>query len=408
MNSASIAWAVMGTGLVSGILACGGVRDYLPEGPPLTADRRAEWLAQKTKPVVQDPPTDERAPVAPLQFFSAYYAQDIVLETKKSPWSMHEYAQVLVGDRMVWIAKDSDREGIQTATADIADIEGWLPDIPIPRHDRPMTVEDRSTDERLDVTIRYENPLGTQTTVEFSGPLDAKLEGKRNSSTFNHSQQAASVVLDVRRRQQKGVKATVTFEDEEAKIRKVLGLVPVKALLEQIQSGIAAASMEVSTTATATRIIRPAPGIEWPTTSTETWSWSGQNGDGTLMHEAFGARHRYTFEGAGLAKAEVHVDGLEEPGVVFELSAPLPDVTRPFEGRVQRNFALSVGGQPHGYGLVTAEWRDGTAVVRVEPKAPRWFEARPVVSTIVTQGGISRVESRIVDPKTGEPREVVR
>jgi hypothetical protein len=345
--------------------------------------------------------------VPPFQLFAVHYARDIVIETEHPHWTMHEYAQVNVGGQTVWIAKDSDPAGVQVVTADLPNLETWLAEVPIPRRRRPVQVDDRSEDGRIDVTLQYETPLGERTTVTFSATPRATIERKRNSSTFDHSQQAASVLLDVRRRQTKA-QASVQYADSPARIRKVWGLVAVKALLEQLQGGIAAASMRVTPVANRSglRIERPHPKTPWPTRSDELWRWEGEGGTGRLAYAAHGARHFLTFRSGGLAEAEVHVDGLDGPALHLRLSAPLPDPTRPFETPVERHFVLWVGGQPQGYGTITASWRDGSAEFRLHPKAPYWFERRPVVSHIRPLEGGHRVESRIVDPNTGALRTV--
>lgn len=390
------------------VSSCAGVRDYLPEKSPLSEDARQAWLAGSVRPSPQSGPPEDVAPVPPLQLFSAYYPRDIVLETRKSGWTMHEYAQVQIGERVVWIAKDSDSRGVQTVTADLPNLESWLPEIPVPRMQGPVSVDDRSSERALDVTITYDNPRGVPMQVDFRAPLDAELEKKRNSSTFDHSRQAASVVLDVRRRKLSGVTAQVAFGAEPARVRRVLGLVPVRALLEQVQSGFAAASMRAEPQTSALALQRPAPGTPWPTQSDETWAWTGREGTGTLRHRLHGVEHRLRFSAGGLERAEVHVEGLDAPGLELRLSAPLPDVTRPFEGLVERRFVAFVGGQAHGYGTIDAEWTEGGATVWVRPQAPRWFRARPLKSRIeAAPGGAFTVESRVWDPESDQPREVV-
>lgn len=392
--------------LISGV-SCGGVRDYLPHAPALSEARAARWLEERNQPLVQAPPEELAVPVPPLQFFAVYYEQDIVIETQDPRWSMHEYARVRIGDETVWMAKDSDPKGVQTATADVDHLEQWLPEVPIPRRSGPVRVEDRSEGDTLDVTLSYRNPLGDETHVEFRATQKSKLERKRNGSTFDHSQQAASVLLDVRRRQTKA-QAAIRYGDTEPGLRKVLGLVAVKALLEQLQAGIAAASMHVRLQSGGLSLVRPHPGVVWPTRADESWTWEGSQGTGTLTHGAYGVRHRLRFERGGLAEARVEVQGLEGTALRFELSAPLPDATRPFEGPVERRFVMWVGGLAQGYGQVVATWSEGGTDLRVLPEAPYWFERRPVASRVSKSHPGYRVESRILDPKTREPREVQR
>lgn len=389
--------------LAVGLLgSCGGVRDYLPQKAPLSESRQRKWLADRAGPVPQAPPAADAAPIPPLQFFAVYYEQDIVIETESEDWSMHEYARVRVGGRTVWMAKDSDPEGVQTVTASVAHLERWLPEVPVPRRSAPVIVEEQTTQDELDVTLAYQNPKGQMTRVEFRAPRAGKLEAKRNGSTFDHSRRAASVLLDVRRRQQRGVEARVAYDGEPTPVRKVLGLVGVKALLEQIQAGIAAASMRIERDGRALLVTRPAPGTPWPTTSEETWRWDGTHGTGVLLHAGFGVEQELRFEHGGLAGARLSVDGLDEPGLELRMSGPLPDVSRPFDGTVERRFLLSVGGQPHGYGTLQAAWTEGGAKIDVLPEAPYWFQRRPVTATIQRQPDESfRLEARILDVETG-------
>jgi len=397
---------VLAAGLVG---ACGGVRDYLPRKAPLSESEQSEWLELEIDAFVQPAPATDVVPVPPLQFFAAYYERDIVVETRSKDWSMHEFARVRLGDRTVWMAKDSDPEGVQIVTAPVADLHRWLPEVPIPRRSGPVVVEDRSTPGELDVTLTYTNPKGQETRVEFQAPDHGELESKRNSSTFHHSRQAAAVVLDVRRRQLKGVHARVTYDGEPVGIRRVAGLVGVKALLEQVQGGIAAASMRIVRDPGGLRIARPAPGTPWPTASEELWSWQGTQGTGVLAHADFGVRHELRFERGGLAGARLAVDGLAEPGLELRLSRALPDVTRPFEGVVERRFILEVGGQAHGYGTVRAAWRGAGARVDVTPVAPEWFERRPVAATIRRLPDASfSVEARLLDAETRSPRPIAQ
>ncbi|HJL43618.1 MAG TPA: hypothetical protein RMG48_20090, partial [Myxococcales bacterium LLY-WYZ-16_1] len=300
--------------------SCGGVRDYLPQSVPLSGPRIVRWLAEASDPAQRVAPETRQVPVPPFQLFAVHYAKDIVIETEHPHWTMHEYAQVNVGGQTIWVAKDSDPAGVQVVTADLPNLETWLAEVPIPRRRLPVHVDDRSKDGRLDLTLRYQNPLDEFTTVAFSATPKAKIERKRNSSTFNHSQQAASVLLDVRRRQTKA-QASVQYADEPARIRKVWGLAAVKALLEQLQGGIAAASMRVTPAANypGLWIERPHPETPWPTRSEESWLWEGTGGTGQLTHASHGARHVLTFRTGGLAEAEVHWDGLEGPALQLRL-----------------------------------------------------------------------------------------
>jgi hypothetical protein len=373
--------------------ACAGLKNYVPHGPPLSEQARQVWLAGPAEPVGQGPV--DSVPVPPLQLFAVHYDADIVIEPVHDTWQMHELAKVVVDDTAVWMAKDSDQDGVQTVTADLPDLATWMPEVPVPRREGPVQVKEQSESGPLELELTWSTPEGQQAAVSFRAHEAGRDEGKRNTSTFNHSQQAASVLLDIRRKKLFGVQAEVSYDGAPHRVRRVLGLVPVKALLVQTQAGFAAASFAASRSGEGLALERPYPGEAWPTRSSESWEWHGSGGTGVLTHTAFGTTHTLQFVDGGLSGARVDVDALSAPGFELELSAPLPDVTRPFEGAVLRHFAVRVNGQPHGHGTLSARVEGDDVVVDVVPLAPWWFAARPVRSIITPTPLGWRVESRV-------------
>jgi hypothetical protein len=378
-----------------------GLGDYLPRGPSLKPSALERWLDQ---PVEAPAYTGEAAfplPVPPLQIFALHYTDDIVIETDNPAWSMHEYARVVFNGQSYWIAKDSDRDGVQTVTAGLPDLEAWLPEIPVPRHYGEVAVEDRSQGGRVDVTLRYPSPLGEQVEVSFAADRSERLEPKRSGSTFNHSQQVASVVLDIPHRQLSKVEASVSYDGQPAKVRRVLGLIPVAALLDQTQAGFATASMKLEPSGGGLRVRRPIPGESWPTRGDVTWAWQGDAGgmDGTLSYEGAGSAFRFVFEGGGLAGAEAGPPG-EAPSVRLLLGQPLPDLRRPFEGELTRPFALSLNDdQLQGHGWIRCWWEGSEVVVRMEPEAPSWFVERPMETRLrFTDAGAALLRTRRIEP----------
>ena len=391
--------------LLSLLLPACGLRDYIPQGPSLRERPLQRWLhGANDDPVggdvaYQGAPRVE-FPIIPLQLFALTYAEDIVLETDHPHWSMHEYARIQVDGRDIWIAKDSDNDGVQTVTADLQPIEEWLPEVPVPRRAGPVDVDDRSTPQRLDITLRYTNPLGEAVVVDFSAPRQAGLEKKRNGSTFNHSQQVVSVLLDIPHRRLSGTRARVTFDGTPARIRRVLGLVPVKALLEQTQAGFAAASMLLRALGPDTlSVTRPLPDTPWPTASQETWSIQHTTShDCSLQHEGPVARQVYDLHDGELVSAGVVQPGATEPHVQLRLSQPLPDLSRPFTGPITRRFALMMSGSAHGHGELRVRWvADDEVLVEIRPLAPFWFAERPMDTRIhfLPDGAVELVSLRV-------------
>ena len=103
------------------------------------------------------------------------------------------------------------------------------------------------------------------------------------------------------------------------------------------------------------RVVRPFPGVPWPTRGEERWSWEGEEGTGTLTHASVGSRWSLEMVRGGLSALEVHVEELgSTPAFAMGLSAPLPDPTRDFEGPVERRFIAYVNGLLHGHGTIVA------------------------------------------------------
>ena len=373
------------------------IRDYLPQGEVLTPRKLEAWLKQEEglsqvnyaseDPGVQSLPL--ATPIAPLQVFAVTYEEDIVIETNHPWWSMHEYARVRVDGREIWLAKDSDAKGLQTITAPLDDIETWIPEVPVPRINSQIQVDDRSDPSRLEVALRYRNPRNEQVEMSFSAPRPIPENTGPNGSTFNHSQDFVSALLDISHKGLGGIDASVSFDGKPAKIRRVFGIIPVKALLRQTQAGFATASFLLESPSTADHALsltRPAPGDTW-NTRTRTPERLKLEGDG-LAWETPSHRFLYRFRDGGLAGIQAWQKGqLGSPAQLqVQLSAPLPDFRRTFRGEVLRHFGVLVNGKIQGYGRLVATHADGDgATLKLLTVAPRWFENRPM-ETRMTRG----------------------
>lgn len=349
------------------LLAC-SLRDWVPYGPSLPSPDG--WLAEAVEPAVWTGPAPAH-PAVPFQLFGFRYERDIVLAPAGGPWQMHEYAYVLVDGQGIWVAKDSDWDGRQTVSVEVPDLATWLPEVPAPRTVSAVTVEDRSEGDRVDVSLAYRDPAGRLIEVDFAAHRSTRLEPKRNGSTFNHSEAVAAALLDVPHRQLSGVEATLRYDGVEQPLYRVLGLVPVKALLDQTQAGFTAASFRQEASADGFQITRPVPGEAWPVSGVEAWSFDGEEaryarGDTTFV---------YRYSDDGLLSASVESGDAELARVRF--SAALP-AGRPFEGEVLRHFTFEVNGELQGHGTARAAWIDGGTDLELRPVAPYWFAERPL------------------------------
>ena len=376
--------------------------DYLTAGDVFTANQSAEWLNGARDPIVYTSSnrliSQSSLPILPFQMFGVLYEQDFIVETNNPDWSMHEFAKVVIGDTPIWIAKDSDANGIQTVNANLANLDEWVPEVPIPRHPTNLTMDtSASTPDKMVVHLQYLNAKGQNVIVDFSSKLPPAELKKRNGSTFNHSAQAVSALLDIQQEQESDTSVTVSYDGKVYNARKVLGLVPAQALLEQTQGGFAIASMKISAQDGGFNLRRPAlDSIPWNTHSNENWTLKGE--DAIYTDKVSLTNWDYQFNQGELTGVTVSIPARSVPITNLQLSAPLPDLARPFAGIVQRNFVMRINDQIHGYGTIEAEWIGVGATVRIRPIAPSWFAARPMETTVIFDSTGAIVTTVRVDP----------
>ncbi len=381
------------------------LRDYLPAGEALRPKQLERWLRSSDsqspvtyRPVGSSSEKPAGMPVLPFQVFAVTYEEDIVLETDHPRWSMHEYARVRVGERELWLAKDSDADGTQTITADLDEIETWIPEVPVPRRRGVVDVRDESTPERLKVFLSYRNPAGEKVEVDFLAPRPIPENLGSNGSTFNHSAAFVSPLLDISRKGLGGVEAAISYDGKAFPIRKVLGLIPVKAVLEQTQAGFAIASFVQQSQADGERgtLVRPIPGESWNTRTREPEALVAKNQ--VLRWETPTHRFEYALQDGGVSGVRAwqrSTPHTEAPHLEIRMSAALPDFRRGFSGSVLRHFAVLVNGKTQGYGRMIAQQAEsGESILQILPVAPRWFAERPLESRIRPVPGATQVEVR--------------
>jgi len=370
---------------------------YVPGGPVLQGDGIDRWLAEARAPFSQPVRGGSPIPAPPFQLFALHYLEDIVVETKHPRWQMHEYARVALGDREVWLAKDSDNDGVQTISVDLEEPGAWLPEIPVPRRREPVQVDDRSDARHLDVSIRYRNPAGERVEVDFRAPRPPRATPLRNGSTFEHSQAVLAAVLDIPAQQLTGVRCSVRFDGRERRLDRAFGLLPIKVLLRQTQAGFVEASMRLSPEDGAVAVQRPIPGTRWGTRGSETWSLVRTRADEQVTTADNGiTTTTSTWRDGGLAHAWIAETTGGRDLVELRLSAPLPDLSRPFDGLVVRRFALMMSTGAHGAGEVRCRRQGDEALVDVVPQAPFWFARRPLRTRVrLVRGSVDVRSERI-------------
>lgn len=373
--------------LLTAALGCATLDGMLPGTAVLDAAAVAAWPGPRPADVRYTGPARTDHVVLPLQVFGVYYDLDVVLVSEHPDWDMHEYARVQTPDGPLWMAKDANRDKVQTIVADHPELQSRIAEVPVQRFVRPLRVEDRSEGRRIDVSLSYINSDGDPVSVDYRGRLPRKAPPKRNGHTMGHSAHAVAVALDLERFGTGG-RARIAIDGEHVKLDRLLGLYRQRYLLRQAQGGVAVTSFRQQPSADGGfLVVRPAAGATdpatgaagWPTHRTERWTATP---DRATFDDGW-TRQTHRFVDGGLARSTVHQYGREDPVTDLWFDPALPDLSRHFEGEATSRFRMDINGQPgHGTGTVVAWWEDGVAHVALRPSAPRWLADRPLDGTV--------------------------
>ncbi|MFZ5481321.1 MAG: hypothetical protein ACOZNI_31465 [Myxococcota bacterium] len=373
--------------------ACAAVHQLLPEGPVLTPwerlrafDGRASGAAYAGEPAVA-------FPVLPVVAWGVSYDLDLVVVDRDPWWDMHEYARIATPDGPRWLAKDARMGTLeQLLVSDLPDAETFLPELPVRRKRGAVDVVDRSTDDRVDVEIAYENHEGQRVTAHFRGPPATTPVPKRNGSTMGHSRDAVMAVLDLP--WQSFGDADVTIDGKRWPLFRLLGLKPFAMSLVQTQGGLATSDFVARAADAGMALEFTLPG---GTVAPTDWTTSREGGVVHVRQQTPFRTLDYAFvDDAGaleLARVEVRQWGKALPPCHVELSPRLPDLRRRFAGTVRSRYVVDVGsGVGHATGWLEASWTDAGPQVRLVPEAPWWTVDRPMLTTVTYPGdGTARV-----------------
>lgn len=358
--------------------AC-GIKQYLPQGPALSASERAVFDGGPSG-VTYTGPARVDFPVLPVQVWGVRYDLDLVLESNHDRYDMHEYARVQTPNGPVWLCKDAlSATKLQSIVADLPDLDRWVPELPIERKTFGVEVIDRSDPDWLDLEIRYENLDGEPVVVTYTGKPPQKAQKKRNGSTMGHSAAVLMAALDIPYRNF-GKKATLSIDGQDYKIRKLLGLVPLKVVLVQVQAGLSIGELA----------LRGAdPGFTVTYGGSVETEWTLEHGGSDVIARQIDpfrtlayhfARRDGALELEQMTVSQYQVDG---PVTTIALDPALPDMRRPFEGRHTSRFVVDVGGSPgQAVGRLEAWWDGEQAKIALIPEDPEWVTDRPMLTTI--------------------------
>ncbi len=382
------------------VTAC-GIKRYIPHGPVMDDDDRAELLGTVDAPEVLylEPPAVPY-PVLPLQVWGATYDLDLVLVSDHPDYNMHEYSRIKTPQGDVWLAKDAlEANFSQSIVADIDNINEWAPELTIKRKQYPVEVVDNSTEDWLDIKLSYENLAGEQVAVTYEGKMPgAKTEKKRNGDTMGHSRDYFMAVLDVPEKEF-AKNASITINGEERKIEKLLGLVKLQVVLRQTQGGFSTTN-HYSETAPEDEI---AFSNYYKTTdggrARADWHFKRGGKKYKLIQKTDFRELVYTYRVAQGAVELLDMDvtqfGYDVPATHIEVRPALPDMRRKFMDTHTSRFVVDINGQRnHAYGRIECWWDGDAAKIKMIPEGPAWVADRPMLTTIMYREGKALTEIR--------------
>jgi hypothetical protein len=376
------------------LTSCAPLRDYMPQGAAVNPRQASAFLVTAPR-VAPTGPALTDLPVLPFTVFGLRYSMDFILQSDEAAVDMLEIVMVevpadLAENGEAWFAKTSNQDGVQSLFSNHQEIATWLPGLMAPRFALPerFHLSTARTQGKTQVAVEFPLPDGRilrATSQAKSAPKRAK---KTNSSTFNHSQDIAMALLEVAAKDASG-SAALWLDGEPIALKKVLGVIPIKAFLKQTQGGISTAQLNVHRSGDqGVELERSQFGIE-----------SCEEKTDRLVCENPLTTTTYRFQQGGLVEAVVQQWSLE-PVFRLTFNAPLPDLSRKFDGLVDRRFVADVGAlKGAGIGTLQAQWLGEELRITIRGQKPRWFAARPMQSTLRFNktGGYS-LETVRIDP----------
>ena len=321
-------------------------------------------------------------PILPFQVFGVAYDLDLVVVADHPKWTMHEFARIPTSRGPVWMAKESDPNGIQTVLADETAIRELAPEVDVPRKVSPVRVTDRSKPGWIDITIAYLNSDDEEVVVSYAGksPQPMPLPFLRNGNTMGHSRKTILAIIDIAG-QSVGRTPTITIGGKSVKcVRLFFGAQPFAYALEQVQGGLSAASFTQHFPTDGAK-----NGFALGRGRRRLPAKLGSKNPGNPRRAQVGkstqdrmTRIAYRY----LRRGRPRVLRRKSAGRKIEscFLGSTAFLTRPrlgFAGQTTSRFTIDVNGRiAHGAGLIRAS----AAQFEILPDAPRWAATRPLRS----------------------------
>jgi hypothetical protein len=238
-------WCGLGV-VVLALAGCGG--KYKPKSPVLTGWERNLAFPEEVDSTARYTAVDDariNAPVLPVMAFGMAFDVAVSVRSRHQNWDMHEFGRVTTPDGPVWVAVET-REGTldQYMTADVADFDLFMPEIPFQRKATTFQKEDLSDEEALAIALSYENIDGQMVEVDFKGDAPFRYTKKRNVDVLGQANTTAIIAKDMQHRES-AFKTSLKIDGKGQGLEKVGLFVPFQWATEQASGGLATANFNI-------------------------------------------------------------------------------------------------------------------------------------------------------------------
>ncbi|MCB9670098.1 MAG: hypothetical protein H6734_11545 [Alphaproteobacteria bacterium] len=233
---------LFGFGALCAATLAGCAKDVKPTGPVITPFERSRDFAKASLAPARYSagiPPLSKTPVLPFMGFGASFDLDVALGLKSDDFDMVEVARIQTKDGPMWLVLETDAESKeQTILASVEDIDSWMPELPLERKTTQLVVQDKTTTDGIDLSVKYDNTDNRPVEMTLQGQPAEKVAKKRNGNLMGHSPNALLAGLDVSSSESLFL-ADVRIDDQRVRARKLGGLVPFQYTITQSMGGVA-------------------------------------------------------------------------------------------------------------------------------------------------------------------------
>jgi hypothetical protein len=244
-NASTAPRTVLGTVLGFGVLAAtlaGCAKDIKPTGPVLTPFERGRDFATATMAPARysgNIPPLTKVPVLPFMGFGLNYDVDVVLGLKSDDFDMIEVARTQSADGPLWVVVETEADTkSQLVLSAAEDMNTWMPELPLDRKTTQLVVQDKTTTDGLDLSVKYDNSDNLPVEMTLQGQPAEKRAKKRNGNPMGHSENELLTAIDVSSAESLFL-ADVRIDDDRVRARKMGGITPFQLTTTKAVGGIA-------------------------------------------------------------------------------------------------------------------------------------------------------------------------